>query len=206
MSSMTPEPWEDWHEGEVLDEATAKLALEALEREADEYWASPAGRQMSADLDSMLIAGLDPLNFDRIPVAALDVARWRVNNLRELTATDRETLNKALDGELFGLGRKVEGKTPLLTRKRQLEAVYLLDELKLTKVNAAALMGRGVNKENIIDLAASGRSGDGNFYNFQHLGRGLVDEIKKKHERGQKEAKADARKAAQYTPRKRTRK
>ncbi|WP_323941019.1 hypothetical protein [Aeromonas caviae] len=203
---MIPEPWSIDDNDEVPDEATAKLALVALEREADEYWASPAGRQMSADLDSMLIAGLDPLNFDRIPAAALDVARWRVDNLRQPTVTDRETLNKALEGELFGLGRKVEGKTPMLTRKRQLEAVYLLDELKLTKKNAADLMGRGVNKENIIDLAASGRSGDGNLYNFQQFDRDLVDKIKKEHERGQKEAKTDARKAAQYTPRKRTRK
>lgn len=203
---MSPELWSIDDNDEVPDEATAKLALEALDREVADYWASPAGRQMSADLDNMLIVGLDPFNFDQIPAAALDVARWRVNNLREPTATDRETLNKALDGELFGQGRKVEGKTPLLTRKRQLEAAYLLDTLQLTKVNAAALMGRGVDKESIIDLAASGRSGDGNLYNFQHLDRELVDKIKKKHERGQKDAKTDARKAAQYTPRKRTRK
>lgn len=142
----------------------------------------------------------------------LAIAVWRLEKGLEVTPRDREALlwsaKATLARELPSRpdGGQTVVVTPKEQRRRELEATYLVDTLNLTNINAAALMGWGIDKGMIAGLAAGGRARCVTAIPVTHLDGELMMEIKEKHRKEQEKAKTNARLAAQYTPRKRKRK
>jgi len=99
-------------------------------------------------------AGLDPLNLDDNPSAALALARWHLDNGHELTKKDREVLALALDGKLFGRG----GQKAHLTPKKRAELVRMVHQLRAEGLSQEAVADAITRKAGVV-MTIRGKDG-----------------------------------------------